>query len=389
MLRPPTNTPASECANPEGRLGLTVGWGDQYESTDGGEDINITNVPNGTYWFQAEADPYHYFAESSSSDKLTDTKLQIEGDTVKVLEQTHPDSTPPSIALTSPAEGSTASGSVTLDATATGPAPIKSVQFLLDGQPLGEPVTTAPYSTTWAVGNTPPGTYYLSAQATDSDGFVGTAPALAVTVPKRLGTVNVVGTASGIGTNEARTTALTTTGTNELLLAFAGADGPKSAGSQSLTVSGGGLIWSLVRRANTEAGDAEIWSATAPGPLSGATFSAKAAESGYDTSLTVAAVTGAAGIGNSAAAGAASGAPIVSMTAGNAGSEFFATGDDWDNAVKRTLAPGQALLSEYLDTGGGDTYWTQYAESSSGMPGETRDAERHRSDQGTLESRRG
>ena len=190
-------------------------------------------------------------------------------------------------------------------------------------------------------------------------------------MPKRLGTVSVVGTASGIGTNEARTTALTTTGTNELLLAFAGADGPKSTGSQSLTVSGGGLTWSLVRRANTEAGDAEIWSATAPGPLSGATFSAKAAASGYDTSLTVAAVTGAAGIGSSAAAGAASGAPIVSMTAGNAGSEFFATGDDWDNAVKRTLAPGQALLSEYLDTGGGDTYWTQYAESSSGMPGET------------------
>ena len=61
--------------------------------------------------------------------------------------------------MTSPASGSTVSGTVTLSATATpvAPATISSVQFLLDGQPLGAPVTSAPYTFNWTVGSTVPG----------------------------------------------------------------------------------------------------------------------------------------------------------------------------------------------------------------------------------------
>ena len=61
------------------------------------------------------------------------------GTTVTVLSQTQPGSTPPAVTMTSPADGSTASGTVTVSATATPVAPvtISSVQFLLDGQPLG------------------------------------------------------------------------------------------------------------------------------------------------------------------------------------------------------------------------------------------------------------
>ena len=60
-----------------------------------------------------------------------------------------------------------------------------------------------------------------------------------------------------------------------------------------MTVSGAGLTWSLVQRANLEAGDAEIWAATAPGPLSKQTVQATATDGGYHGTLTVAAISGA------------------------------------------------------------------------------------------------
>src|ERR1700761_6326136 len=63
--------------------------------------------------------------------------------------------------------------------------------------------------------------------------------------------------------------ALTTAGPNELLLAFVTSDGPSGAGSMSFSgVTGGGLTWHLVRRANAQAGTAEIWAASAPTVLS-------------------------------------------------------------------------------------------------------------------------
>src|SRR5262249_58968543 len=70
--------------------------------------------------------------------------------------------------------------------TASGPAAIGSLQFLLDGGALGPPVTAPPYSYAWNTAGTPLGSHLLSAQATDAKGFVGTAPAGAGT-PAREG----------------------------------------------------------------------------------------------------------------------------------------------------------------------------------------------------------
>src|SRR5207302_1500836 len=78
---------------------------------------------------------------------------------------------PPPVSLTHPAAGDRVSGRVTLSASAssTAPATVTSVQFLLDGQPLGGPVTGPPYTYRWIVGSTPPGDHLLSARARDSD----------------------------------------------------------------------------------------------------------------------------------------------------------------------------------------------------------------------------
>ncbi len=198
-----------DCNQPNGVLGLTVGWGDEYDQTDGGEDIDISSLPSGDYWLQGIVDPYHYFLESNNANNVVDTELQISGSTVTVLQQTEPSSPPPTVALTSPAAGSTTSGSVPLTATASGPNTIASVQFLLDGQPLGPPVTTAPYTMTWTVGSTAPGPHFLSAQALDSNGFYGTAPDVSVTVPTTTTTTTTTSSSTSTSTSTSTTTAST------------------------------------------------------------------------------------------------------------------------------------------------------------------------------------
>jgi phosphodiesterase/alkaline phosphatase D-like protein len=92
------------------------------------------------------------------------------------------DTQPPTISITAPAAGANLSGAVTLSATAADDTGVTSVQYLLDGNPLGAPDTTAPYTFSWdttAAGN---GAHTLGAQARDAAGNVGTATAIGVTV---------------------------------------------------------------------------------------------------------------------------------------------------------------------------------------------------------------
>jgi hypothetical protein len=48
---------------------------------------------------------------------------------------------------------------------------------------------------------------------------------------------------------------------------------------------------------------------------------------------------------------------------------LVAVGHDWDNAVARTLATNQVMLHQYLDTGAGDTSWSQYLGQITGPAG--------------------
>jgi len=372
-----TYIPQSNCANPAKPLGWSVGWGDQYDQTDDGQPIDLTAVPNGTYFLRGTVDPEHVLTESDPSDNVVDTKLTINGTSVTVLSQASPVVTPPVVALTSPADGSSVSGTVTLQATAsaTAPAAVASVQYLLDGQPLGAPVTAAPYTFSWVVGSTPPGAHRLSARVTDTSGNLGTAPVRSVTVVSSGGSGGPAldQSVTKTGTGALTTGAFSTASAGEVALAFAGSDGPAGAGKQQVTVSGAGLSWRLVRRSNGRSGDSEIWAATAASKLAGATVTATPAVGGFDQQLTVLTFQNAAGVGASAAASAASGAPSVSLTTTAAGSLSYAVGNDYDHAIGRTVGAGQALVSQWVDTATGDTYWVQgtTAASSAGGQGVT------------------
>jgi hypothetical protein len=369
-----TFIPQDNCESPTKPLGWSVGWGDEYDQTDDGQPIDLTGVPDGTYILRGIVNPEQVLTESNPDNDVVDTKLTIAGHSVTVLSQTSPVVTPPTAALASPASGSRVAGTVTLQATAaaTAPARVASVQYLLDGQPLGAPVTAAPYTFSWSVGSTPLGAHRLSARVTDTGGNIGTAPVDSITVVSSGGpggpVIDQSVTRTGVGA--VTSPAFSTASAGETLVAFAGSDGPAGAGRQTVTVSGAGLTWKLVRRSNGRSGDAEIWTATAPGPLAGATVTGTPSAGGYDQQLTVLTFENAGGVGASAAASAASGAPSVSETATAAGSLSYAVGNDYDQAIGRTVGPGQQLVSQWVDTATGDTYWVQGTSAAAAAAGQ-------------------
>ena len=113
-----------------------------------------------------------------------------------------PDTVPPTVSMTAPANNATVSGSVTVSANASDNVGVVGVQFLLGGVPLGAEDTTAPYSITWnstSVANGGP--YQLSARARDAATNQTTATAVSVTVNNTsLGLVAAYGFNEGTGT---------------------------------------------------------------------------------------------------------------------------------------------------------------------------------------------
>ena len=471
-----TFIPQANCTDPTKPLGWSVGWGDQYDQTDNGQPIDLTGVADGTYILRGNVDPQHVLTESDPTNNVTDTVLNISGNNLTVISQAYPGTIPPTVSMTSPANGANVSGTVQLQASAsaTSPATVTQVQFLLDGQPLGSPVTSSPYIFNWKVGSTPPGTHTLSAQVADSNGNVSTAtpitvnvvasnpctggndttaPTVSITNPTANETVSATTrvaanasdncavasvqffldakalgnpvTASPYAVNWDTTTAtngthtLTTQATDssgnmatsssvsvtvenppptmtcfvmqadvsvhgkgtvitpsfhtamagETLLAFVASDGAAGSGKQTATVSGGGLSWTLVKRANTQSGDSEVWKATASSVLSSATVTSTPAKGGYSQDLTVVAYEGVKGVGASVAGSGPSGAPSVKLTTTASTSLVFAVGNDWDNATPRRLPAGWTMLDQWTNTSTGDDYWSQYTNTPTGAAG--------------------
>jgi hypothetical protein len=92
------------------------------------------------------------------------------------------DRTAPSVSITSPANGATVAGSVTIAASASDNAAVAGVQFTLNGANLGNEDTTAPYSVSWSTTATPDGSYSLTAVARDAAGHSRTSASVTVTV---------------------------------------------------------------------------------------------------------------------------------------------------------------------------------------------------------------
>lgn len=161
---------------------------------------------------------------------------------------------------------------------------------------------------------------------------------------------------------------------NELLLAFVSTDAQFS----SITVpgvTGAGLTWMLVQRTNAQLGTAEVWRAFTPAVLSGVTVTATLSQS-VAASITVVSFTGAdpsgtsgsGAIGHTGSGNGSSGAPMASLTTTRANSWVWGVGNDWDNAIGRTVGSNQTLAHQYL-AAVGDTYWVQRETATTAVSG--------------------
>jgi hypothetical protein len=59
--------------------GLSVGWGDIYASYLAGQSIDVTGLPNGTYWLVSTADPENRIQESNNANNAAAVKVTIIG----------------------------------------------------------------------------------------------------------------------------------------------------------------------------------------------------------------------------------------------------------------------------------------------------------------------
>jgi hypothetical protein len=367
----PSTHSGGNCSDPTKTLGITLGWADDYNYVDAGQSIPIDGLANGTYWFHSVVDPDNFLLEKDETNNITDVKVTITGNSVVPGVTTHPSSQPPSVTLTSPATGTTVAGAVPLAATAADAAGIAGVDFLVDGVPVGPPDTSAPYEATWDAAAQSNGSHFLAARATTTAGLKNTSPAATVTVfnSNPSGGLALDASVSVDGRGPVTSPAFSTFTAGETVLALVASDGP--GGAESVTVSGGGLAWSLVRRANGQPGSSEVWKATAAALLTNARVTSTQASGSYDQSLSVVSFQNSGGVGLSAAASAVTGAPSVSLVTSQAGTWVFGVGNDWEGAVTRSLPSDQALVHQWVDSGAGDTLWAQRTQAPSPAAGTT------------------
>lgn len=151
---------------------------------------------------------------------------------------------------------------------------------------------------------------------------------------------------------------ISTSARDQLIVAFLASDGPAGAVQSFLSVTGCGLDWDLVERANAQLGTSEIWQATSQAPLAGCAVTAARARGAYEGTATLVAYDNAV-VGNSAGASGDEDNAKVRIS-GREGSLLFAVGNDWDDAIARQMPAGQAIVHQFLSPKG-DTMWVQRA----------------------------
>jgi Concanavalin A-like lectin/glucanases superfamily/Domain of unknown function (DUF1929)/Bacterial Ig domain/Kelch motif len=105
------------------------------------------------------------------------------------------DTQPPTISISTPAGGASLSGSTTISASASDNVGVASVQFTLDGNNLGSPVTVAPYSVTWDTTTALNSSHTLGAKASDAAGNTGAATTVSVVVSNPVAVISAVNAA--------------------------------------------------------------------------------------------------------------------------------------------------------------------------------------------------
>jgi len=172
-----------------------------------GPSVNVGNTTIYTAQNLQAGLTYHFAAtayDTSGNESLPSLEVS------KQIPAPSSDTTPPSIILTAPAQGSTLAGAVTLSATATDNVGVVGVQFHLNGTNLGAEDTTNSYAMPWNTTTVGNGTYILTGTARDAAGNTTTSSPITVTVtntntlPLTISNLTVMGDGVGVFTAESR-----------------------------------------------------------------------------------------------------------------------------------------------------------------------------------------
>ncbi len=307
-----------------------------------------------------------------------------------------PDTTPPTVAMTNPADGTTVSSTVTLSATASDNVAVKNVQFQLTNMQtnivtnIGSALTSAPYQTTWNSGTVPNGQYALSAMASDTAGNTTTATRVTVTVSNTAPVVPVLDPSTpapvGVPRNvSSMTTAAFSPPAGTVIYAALSLDqlpGEKTVVG-SITNTGTPLNWQLLGRENHgNGGDVEVWWAYNVGAQSNMTVTTNFSQPSKDVpaplgDFQVFVFNNAAPNQAPAATainwltdGTGSNTPNVTITPTTLNSRMFAIFDNW-NYDGSSIVPGtdQSIISEVLNSVDVDSYWIQQKNTPTSAPG--------------------
>ena len=186
-----------------------------HRSTTSGFTASAANriaQPTGTSYTDAGlvAGTYHYLVTAE------DAAGNLSAPSNQASATATTDSSAPTVAITSPANGTTVSGTITVAASASDDVSVAGVQFFLDGAPLGAEDTTAPYSISWDTRTAVNGDHTLSARARDGAGNATTSAGVAVTVSNVTVSSNLIAAYAfeeGTGTTTADATGKGHTGT--------------------------------------------------------------------------------------------------------------------------------------------------------------------------------
>lgn len=117
-------------------------------------------------------------SRDTSNNYATSTSISVTVDNVPPPQ----DTTPPSVSIASPANGSTILGTVAISADASDDTGVSFVRFAIDGSYLGAADSSAPYGTVWNTITMPNGTHSITAEARDAADNVATSASVTVTV---------------------------------------------------------------------------------------------------------------------------------------------------------------------------------------------------------------
>jgi len=140
------------------------------------------SAPYSVSWNTATASNGQHTLTAVARDGLLGLTFTSASVTVTVNNAPPPDTTPPAVSVTSPASGSTISGTTSVTASASDNVGVAGVQFQLDGTNLGAQDTSAPYSVSWNTTTASNGSHTLSAVARDAAGNTRTSASVTVTV---------------------------------------------------------------------------------------------------------------------------------------------------------------------------------------------------------------